>query len=64
MSSVPRLHVKPPAGAGVRLVGALLRCRDCHAEWTAPLDEWCEPVAEAQRCPRCRVHTQEPPAAA
>lgn len=64
MNTVTRLHVKPPADARVRLVGAVLRCRGCHSEWQAPLDEWSEPAAEAQRCPRCSHHNPEPPAAA
>lgn len=60
----PRLAVKPPGSTAVRLAAAVLRCRQCHTEWQAPLDEWCEPIAEAQCCPRCTAINPEPPRAA
>lgn len=63
LTARPRLAVKPPGSTAVRLVAAVLRCRQCHTAWQSPLNEWCEPVAEAQCCPRCDAN-RTPPAAA
>ena len=64
ITPIRRPAINPPMNSSARLVAAVLRCRNCSAEWRSVLDEWCSVPADNLRCPRCVVVPTDPTEAA